>query len=400
MDKAWMKALNPKLYLIGLFTGFIFCTGLGHLIAGQRLPIPDFARFYYYVNPDGGFYPTFRQLLAQAQATEEQDRQATLVIVGGDSVFFGEGQSAKDIWTKYLEAELNKVPGKKYKVVNLAMPGMKAFEAGFWVFEHLHRKMPKGKVLFVTNALPINFIEPIGTRPAAYLYHQARVGGFIPAVKERENYVQKHADLTVADASDQETFFLQAWINHLFADEELWTRFTYSVMGSYYHRSTDYKSLLPRRLFKDPEVNRSAFAGIGCEHLEIGVQGIIRWIDALDYPVLKHKRQERLIFFDRLKYASLASVDEELRGDTLVFVSSISPFYLSQMGERYRSEYVKVKRDWISVLKQCGFRASALNETLKEDDYVDYDHLTVSGGKAMACAVAAEILKGASNAAR
>ncbi|MBK9769482.1 MAG: hypothetical protein IPP57_01390 [Candidatus Obscuribacter sp.] len=91
-----------RMYLLGTLAGFIICTTLGAALTTVRLPIADFKRFFEYINPNGGFYLTYNEILAQAREKLAQSKGRTLVIIGGDSVFFGEGQSTGSLWTEEL----------------------------------------------------------------------------------------------------------------------------------------------------------------------------------------------------------------------------------------------------------------------------------------------------------
>ncbi len=107
--------------------GFLLSTAAGAYITGKPLPLSNFVRFHEYINPNGGFYLTYNQMLAQARLLLADKPGKPLLIIGGDSVFYGEGQSSEHCWTKYLQQEL----GDDYAVINLALPVTKVFESGY-----------------------------------------------------------------------------------------------------------------------------------------------------------------------------------------------------------------------------------------------------------------------------
>lgn len=373
-----------KIYLLGALLGFILCTTIGAILTPVRLPIADFRRFYEYINPNGGFYVTYNEILAQAREKLAQSKGRTLIIIGGDSVFFGEGQSADSLWTQDLARQL----GDKYAVINLALPGTKVFEAGYWVYEKLKRE--GAPVILVTTAMPSTVFEPSGTIPLHYMYFDAVERKCLLDFEERDQFSLRHSEWTLfKDGEHREVLKLRSIFNHYLSCEELWTRFTYSVMGSYFHRTTAYRSLEPRVCFKDPLIDRPAFDPIDTEKLDQGTNIIRRYmagITSLYEPHIKDETQQ--FFWRRLAGCTKASVPEDYKDQIIVCVTALNPLFLDELTVVEKAKYDRIKALWLQNFKTHGFYTVELNNDLKADCYIDFDHLTPAGGRAMASALA------------
>ncbi len=71
-------------------------------------------------------YQTSAQSGVQSLLRETVRPDQIVVVVAGNSVMLGSGQSTEGVWTRHLQAEL----GDKFKVVNLALPGLAPTEFG------------------------------------------------------------------------------------------------------------------------------------------------------------------------------------------------------------------------------------------------------------------------------
>jgi hypothetical protein len=373
-----------RMYLLGTLAGFIICTTLGAALTTVRLPIADFKRFFEYINPNGGFYLTYNEILAQAREKLAQSKGRTLVIIGGDSVFFGEGQSTGSLWTEELAKQL----GDQYAVINLALPGTKVFEAGYWVYEKL--KAEGEPVILVTTAMPSTVFEPSGTIPVHYMYFDAVERKCLGDYDERDLFSLRHSEWTLfKDGEHRDTLKLRSIFNHYLSCEELWTRFTYSIMGNYYHRNTAYRSLEPRSWFKDPLVDRPAFDPIDTEKLDQGTNIIRHYmagITSLYEPQIKEETQQ--FFWRRLAGCTKASVPDNCKSQIMVCVTALNPLFLDELTASERAKYDRIKSLWLKNFREHGFYTVELNNELKPDCYIDFDHLTPSGGKAMASTLA------------
>jgi len=378
------KKSYSKYFLLGTMLGFLLSTAAGAYITGKPLPLSNFVRFHEYINPNGGFYLTYNQMLAQARLLLADKPGKPLLIIGGDSVFYGEGQSSEHCWTKYLQQEL----GDDYAVINLALPGTKVFEAGYWVYEKL---LSEGQNVFLlTDAMPSTVFEPSGTTPLHYMYFDARERGMLLPYAARETFSRQHREWTLfKDEGHQENLELRAKLNHYLGVEELWTQFTYSVAGNYFHRTTEFRSLLPRRLFQDPFEDRPPFEASDNEKLEHGTNIVKRFMAGITALYEKGPPSEyEQFFWRRLSGCTQASVPPNARNNLIVCVTAINPLFIDELNEREKKEYRHIKELWLENFTRQGFQTWSLNDKLAPEHYVDFDHLSVEGGKAMATELA------------
>jgi hypothetical protein len=390
LNKEKQKSYS-RYFLLGTALGFLLCTGIGQMLTTSPLAVPSFIRFHEYINPNGGFYLTYNEMLAQARKTMDEKPGRKLLIIGGDSVFYGEGQSIEHCWTIDLQEELDKLYPGQYAVLNLALPGTKVFEAGNWVYEKLKRE---GKdVLLVTNAMPSTVFEPSGTIPLHYMFFDAVERGALDNFAERLSFAEKHKEWSLfQDDSHGESLKLRALFNHYLAAEELWTRFTYYVMGNYYHRSTAAASLLPRRLFKDPFIDRPTFDRTDVEKLDHGISQVRKFLAGITalYEGGKASEYEQF-FWRRLRGCTQCAVPASSRDSIIVAITAINPLFIDELSAREKADYLHIKKLWRENFERCGFKTIELNETLASENYVDFDHLNPAGGKLMAKELAARL---------
>lgn len=376
-----------RVFLAGALLGFLACTAGGAIIKDMPIPVANFARFHEFINPNGGFYLTYSQMLAQARQALKEHPDRPLVIIGGDSVFYGEGQSSENVWTKYLQQEL----GDKYTVINLALPGTKVFEAGYWVYEKLYSE--GAPVVLITDALPSTVFEPTGSIPMHYMYFDARERNALQPYPKREEFAIKNKQWTLfKDPAHAEKYSLRAMFNHYLNAEELWTHFTYSIAGTFYHRTTMYNSLLPRRDFKDPFADRPPFDGSDVEKLDQGVGQVKHFMHGIiDLYEADKKTEYDQFFWRRLEACTDCAVPQAMRPNIAVCVTEINPLFIDELQPSEKIQYFHLKRMWVKNFERAGFTTWVLNENLSSKKYVDFDHLGVDGGKAMARDLATKI---------
>lgn len=154
---------RAALLLVGVVLGFSLAVLGGYRATAHNRPLPFF-RFHPGVSPEGNFYPTFSALENSALAAAQGGR--TVVIIGGNSILNGVGQSEGELWSRELQRQL----GDRYAVVNLAFTGAYPSEAGALVAESLLRRgLP---IVFVANTAPGPVARPYESI-YAYLYWDA-----------------------------------------------------------------------------------------------------------------------------------------------------------------------------------------------------------------------------------
>lgn len=159
--------VTPRLRNWALFWGIITGFG-GAVVAGYQATDyskpSHFYRFHQGISLEGRFYPPFSMLENLALAAWKPGR--TVVIIGGNSILLGVGQTESELWSR----ELQNLLGESYAVVNLSFSGSYPSEAGALVAESLVRRgVP---VIFVSNTAPGPVARPYESI-YAYLFWDA-----------------------------------------------------------------------------------------------------------------------------------------------------------------------------------------------------------------------------------
>lgn len=162
--------MKPRWYLVGVAAGFLACVLAGWRV-GRLNFYANFVRFHTYINALGGYYPTVNQMRRIVLDTCPRDK--ILVIVGGNSVFFGAAQNGDDIWTKVLQKKL----GGRYCVVNLALPASPPPGQALLVARSLSDSY--AKILYISNTYLFGFEPPQLDKAYSYMYWEAYFDGLI-----------------------------------------------------------------------------------------------------------------------------------------------------------------------------------------------------------------------------
>src|SRR5262249_23371102 len=164
------ESLVGVTFLTGFAAGLSVCVLLGHVVGNMNI-YPDFVRFNQYLNALTVYFPTASEVRALVKARCPVDR--VLVVVGGNSVFYGAGQRAEEIWTSSLQAKL----GDGFCVVNLAVPRSLIGDFGAVTVNMLWRDYPRA--LLVDSTLAAVCGPPDGDPFYRYLYWDAYWKGLL-----------------------------------------------------------------------------------------------------------------------------------------------------------------------------------------------------------------------------
>src|SRR4029077_411188 len=125
--------LSPFWVFFGIVVGFALMVLAGRWAGKQNL-FAGYERSDIWISPEGYFYPSLNNLTELV--THVADGKKILVLVGGDSVLVGVGQSKEQVWTQ----ELRRLLGPDFQVLNLAFRGAGPMEMGAIVAEVLSKK--------------------------------------------------------------------------------------------------------------------------------------------------------------------------------------------------------------------------------------------------------------------
>ena len=198
---------RPVAVLVGVAAGFFSCVAAGWVTRDTNI-YAHFVRFHTYINPLSLYYPTASEVRALVRAQCPPDR--VLVVVGGNSVFWGAGQPADAIWTARLQAEL----GDGFCVVNLAVPRSLIGDYGAVALNMFRRGYPRA--LLVEAMLPNKCGPPDGDPIHRYLFWDAYRKGLLS-----DQAIP--AEMTRLSTGDPE-LDLRFWLDAPLRFTDLWTR--------------------------------------------------------------------------------------------------------------------------------------------------------------------------------
>ena len=381
---AWFR---PRSFLVGLAVGFVALSWLGWL-AGRNNYHQDFTRFFPEIAPEGSYYPTIAEMCTIARSRCRPDQ--ILVIVGGNSIFYGVGQPADQMWTRRLQALL----GDRYAVINLAFRGASASDGGALAAEVLRREFPRQ--IYVANVGSMVCLDPTGSDPYRFLFWEAYFKGLLLPYAPRSDYLKAKFERRWSDLAPMVDVIGKVELDRALHFDDFWNRATIEYINtvpSFYH--PDFPgTLTPRAEYRDDELDfrslpfadryrDSAFAvemqivrGATEPYYQQGPDG--GW----------HLNPQTWQNFDAMDRAAIPA---QLRQRTLIVVSQNSPYYLDRLTPAERAREEAGYRDSLAIWRDAGYAAMTYPPGLTVDDYGDRTHLTVPGSEKLAASVAGEI---------
>jgi len=361
--------------LAGVATAFAACCLAGHALARVNC-LRNFNRFHTAINHEALYYPTVSQVRSLARETLRPDQVA--VVVGGNSVLFGYGQGAADVWTKHLQARL----GDGFCVLNLALPGATPFEFGALAAEVVARDHPR--LTLLTNAWPNPLApagDPDGGALGRSLYWQAEVRGLLLDNPERA------ARLHELEGTRGEPFRelrRQCRLDAGLGFHDLWNVFAYRCAATVWSPRTPSWTR-PRRDYPDPDVRLPPAYEPALEAFGQGVLATLRGTADLNRQLLASAGRSPPSALPASVRAALAP---GLRGRTLVLLNHRCPYYLTRLSAEERELYARAFPLTARMYARAGVRAEEVGRGLSARHYVDGNHLTAAGGKLLAREVA------------
>lgn len=374
----FVEQINPRITLLALIASFTVCVMLGYLCSKEVL-IPNFVRFHTEISMDTQFLPTFSQLYKMAAAKAQKSKY--LVIVSGDSIFYGAGQSAERVWSKRLEEIL----GPDFAVINYAFRGGAALESGYWVLEALSKNYDN--VFVVGNTWGVYCSGPIGQTPYSYHFWDARSHGYLRRYPARDKLVTKFATAL----TNQDAFYrlgndtpLQMDLDSVLFFRDLWTTFYYRYFSPMWFINNFLK---PRAVYSDTTPTK--FPPLGDEEN--------RWI-----KTISNQHNELITMhadgtfdlhekpFNVLKEMVDKSVIPSLRSRILIVQVDACPLFLEKLAAPTLAMRKKILERSAQVYNKLGFD-SIIIDTLQNSDYVDGKHLSPAGGEKIAELIAVRL---------
>ncbi len=371
-------------FAYGLLLGAVLLAGMVWRARTTEFHRGGFLRFHPLASPESQYRPTVEEMVSIVRNRCRPDQ--VLVLVGGNSILYGVGQPAAEVWTRRLQELL----GARFCVINFAFRGGSITDGAAVVSEVLRDEYPQQ--ILVANAAPIQASDPVGVEAYRYLIEYAYGNGLFTASPERDARLQTlpavHPDTPAYWFNRLErylgfrTFWNSVAWNHISTVPfDLMPRFpTWSRARADWPDPEPDTSLvpieerfLPQFFDKELEVAR-AFSGEVTEKDPASGQWRVR-------PPTEQSFRANAA---RMR-------PDSLKAKTLVITSGNNPYHTRHFtaDEQIRDEFARQAS--VRLWEEMGYAALAYGPEMSVEDYVDRTHLTKSGGNKLADLVAPEI---------
>ncbi len=367
-------ARRPAPIFLGLAVGFLACCAAGRVAARQQ-PYKNFVRFHPGLGLESHYYPTFSQTLNLAR--EKAVPGKTLVLVGGNSVLHGVGQRVAHVWS----AELQKLLGEDYVVLNLAMRGQAPNEFGGVVAERL--AVDGVPVVYVTLGFPqLGWgSDWDGSATYRYFFWDAWGKGLIPSDSRRDPWLDEGFFSTFAKDQQALEARRRGRIDGLTYAQDLWTYVAARFRGSVW---TPLK--YPR--FWRPHCDEPDTDPGSTQPWELANNETVAPIEmSVVRSVIQTPTSQGLLKGEQYAavakaYAALAP--DALRHRTLYVLRLEGTYYRKRLSTDEQTAYLEIHKRYADAVRQGGMHALVFGENYADKDYFDRSHLSESGGRKLA----------------
>ena len=382
-----LRWFSPWFFVAGLVMGLGVLSWLGFK-SGRTDYHPGFVRFFPAISLETNYYPTLNEMTAIVRSQCRPDQ--VLVIVGGNSILQGVWQPVSDLWSKHLQELL----GDRYVVINLAFRGGSPTDGGAVVAEVLRKEYPRQ--VYIADEAPFVGIEPIAHEPYRYIFWQAYFRGLLidtPARKRRVSELRS----TSGERRVVHEEAIKVWLDSAFHYNDLWNRVCFEKFCTVPSYLGDYvpAMLRPRRVFQDDEPDAYNPVSMAAKYPVSGLETEMKI--TRNATVLYYSKPEGGAWeLSNAKLEEMAAnyreaFPEELKPRTLILVGRGSPYYHRRLTEDEQARDDQGYKDAVAIWKDAGCVAMDYGQGFSDDDYGDRSHLSKTGGRKLAEAVAPQV---------
>lgn len=374
------------MFLIGLLLGLVACAILGRVLSARSYH-GDITRVHIRISPESHYYPTLEELRSIVRAKCRPGQ--ILVVVGGNSIFYGVGQPLGKVWTDELQRRL----GPEYSVVNLALRGALCTDGGAIVAESLRDEFPRQ--IYVANTSPFSSPVPHGVEPYRYLYREALSRNLLLPFGPRQQLWGEFSRTEVRSGERLEKWSMGV-LDRVLRFRDLWNWVGYNWFFTIQNPHTpDWpEAVWPRRRFKDEEGDYELTPAVQRFPLSVreAEMEIVRAFSSVHserdasgrWAVKASTRKEFLS-------VAKAAVPDTLKPRTLIVLSRNSPNYVAMLTPDELARDAVVYSGAAAAWLEAGFRATDYGPGFTMEDFGDRSHLTASGGVKLAAWLAPQI---------
>ncbi len=379
----WSLDIGHWTLIAGVLAGFTAAALLGRSAEGYSKP-SNFARFHEDIAPEGTFFPTFSMMENLALARWAPGR--TVVIVAGNSILNGYGQSDAHLWSRQLQTLL----GERYAVVNLSFRGALPTEGGALVAESLiKRGVP---AILVTNTSPGTVGRPAGNT-YGYLYWDALYKGKLLDHALREQDIADWvATLDPAGRAREAEARRAGRLDNIFHFQALWHHVAYRHFFAVWNARHPAESWRPRDAWPDAATDLPPLPGHPPEDIAHEVETVRGFSVNLAEPDpvagWKLLKAPRRIADDLIEHM----LPVEVQARTVVLLTQNAPLFRAQLTPSERKRDEAVFAGYVQTWKWHGIDTHEVGADFEDADYVDRSHLSAAGGAKLAQLTAGYVL--------
>lgn len=381
------RFFQPVTLLAGIVLGLLALAWAGRAVTGRDWH-RDFHRFHPLISAETQYLPTIAEMRAIVRARCRPDQ--ILVIVGGNSILQGVGQSVGKLWSRRLQELL----GDRYAVVNLAFRGSSPTDAGALVAESLRDEYPR--LIYLANVQPFKGSSPGGSLDYFFMLLDAHHKGWLidfPARTAVIDDLLSRPDLYPRAREQALEARLDAWLRF----RELWNWWSATRCFTFPTPRTpgSAQAFRPRNAFPDlePDFADTPFRERFADRFTEAEMQITRNTSAPFYrpgPApgqwLPHAGE-----FLQFRKIAAAAFPAAVKARTLIILSRNSPYYTRKLTEAERARDELSFHDGILEWRKLGYGAMEYGPDFTDQDFGDRTHLTVEGGQKLAARVAPQI---------
>jgi hypothetical protein len=376
------RLLVPRALLLGVVGAFAACCLSGYL-AGQKNLYMPFVRFHRFLNPESCYFPTASQVRAMARGYFKKDK--ITVIVGGNSILFGSNQWPANVWSRHLQENL----GKRFQVLNLAVPAAYTNEFGAWGAEIIARDYPR--LIFITDFGGSTLPSSLDGCRYRYFFWDAYYKGLLShdtvrrqalegliAQRSRNDYQPPEVEKAPENTPDGFAELLRrSWLDNYLRFQDFWTAVAYKRFATVWTWPVEGKFLTARQYLEDPEKPRSTFDR--------------RYPPATNQLHLDIVKRLLNTSPETVPAGVKTSFTADLAARTLFLAVRDSPYYVKQLTPEEQTHYRRLFPQMVAALTAAGYHALDVGAGYSAWDYSDRCHLSEEGGEKMAAAVAPRV---------
>jgi len=353
------RILAPRALFLGFSVAFLACCLAGYLFSKASL-VRGFVRFHRNINPETSFYPTPDQVVNTVRKQTSPDK--ITVIVGGNSILFGTGQSEQGLWSSLLQELL----GDEFRVINLGLPSAFPFEFAGTTAEILAKNHPR--LIYVTYT---SACSTTGQFDQTYRYFvwYARERGLLGRDPGRAVWMRE-VHQTHQKTDSWREFRRRTAVDRWCYCSDLWTTLSYHQFSTVWSYLLGTRFTAARKNFPDPDPGSSATQPSSAEQ------------DQFEMNYLREVSQRE---DTEQSAANLVKFCPAVLKDRTVFlVVREHPALIRRLDDECRSKYEGYQGKMAAALHRLGFQAVNVTQNYPDHYFLDRCHLTEPGGHRLA----------------